>query len=67
VLSSFCTRGYGCELRTRHSLRPLISEGGFSQQLGRDPRREAHRLARRNISPLAKAALTGQKNRWELK
>jgi hypothetical protein len=32
-----CTRGYGCELRTRHSLRPLLPEG---LKLGRDPRRE---------------------------
>ena len=35
----FCTRGYGCELRIRHSLRPLLSRV-IAQQLGRYPRRE---------------------------
>jgi hypothetical protein len=40
VLFQFRTRGYGCELRTRHSLRPLIPEGRYLQNLGRRAPRE---------------------------
>jgi hypothetical protein len=40
---------------------PSAIEGGPAQQLGRDRRRGVHRLAWRNISPLAKVAATGQK------
>ena len=38
--SSFRTRGYGCELRTRHSLRPLLSRVFFATTRALFARRE---------------------------
>src|SRR5712664_1270012 len=64
VLFSFAREAAGAS-SARHSLRPLISEG-FSV-INSDAIRAARtwasgRLAGRNISPLANAAPTGQKN-----
>ena len=48
----FRTRGCGCELRTRHSLRPLL--GRPAAQLGRIAPRDSGGVCTSHLPPLAR-------------
>jgi hypothetical protein len=51
-----CTRGCGCLLSTRHSLRPLFFEGPVDEQLGRIVSRERRRVSLHSSCPASSGA-----------